>query len=80
MGLNPKREVGPISWEEQTVLFNELPEFNRDMCLFKVNTGCREEEVCKLRWQWLVRWDDEIWYFEIPKKFVKNLKTFLERV
>jgi integrase len=72
LGLNPKQEVGPISWEEQTVLFNELPEFNRDMCLFKVNTGCREQEVCKLRWQWLVRWDDDIWYFEIPSEFVKN--------
>ena len=72
LGLNLKQEVGPISWEEQTVLLNELPEFNRDMCLFKVNTGCREQEVCKLRWQWLVRRDDGIWYFEIPSKFVKN--------
>jgi len=53
-------------------LLNELPEFNRDMCLFKVTTGCREQEVCKLRWQWLVRLDDDIWYFEIPGKFVKN--------
>ncbi len=22
------------------------------MALFKVNTGCREQEVCKLRWDW----------------------------
>jgi len=72
LGLNPKREVGPISWEEQTVLFNELPEFNRDMCLFKVNTGCREQEVCQLRWKWLVQRNDGIWYFEIPSEFVKN--------
>ena len=72
LGLKPKKEVGPISWQEQTVLFNELPELNRDMCLFKVNTGCREQEVCKLRWDWLVRWDDDIWYFDIPGEFVKN--------
>ena len=72
LGLRPKRVVGPISWAEQTVLFNELPELNRDMCLFKVNTGCREQEVCKLRWDWLVRWDDDIWYFDIPGEFVKN--------
>ena len=72
LGLQPKRQVGPISWEEQTVLFNELPEFNRDMCLFKVNTGCREQEVCQLHWSWLVQWDDGIWYFEIPEGFVKN--------
>ncbi len=72
LGLKPKREVGPISWEEQTLLFNELPKFNRDMCLFKVNTGCREQEVCQLRWTWLVQRDDGIWYFEIPGEFVKN--------
>ena len=72
LGLQPKRQVGPISWKEQTVLFNELPEFNRDMCLFKVNTGCREQEVCQLHWSWLVQRDDGIWYFEIPEGFVKN--------
>jgi integrase len=72
LGLKAKREVGPISWEEQTILFNELPEFNRDMCLFKVNTGCREQEVCQLRWSWLVQMEDGIWYFEIPSEFVKN--------
>ena len=25
------------------------------MCLFKVNTGCREQEVCQLRWDWEVQ-------------------------
>ena len=72
LGLKAKRVVGPISWEEQTILLNELPEFNRDMCLFKVNTGCREKEVCQLRWSWLVQREDGIWYFEIPGEFVKN--------
>jgi integrase len=72
LGLREKRVVGPISWEEQTILFNELPELNRDMCLFKVNTGCREQEVCQLRWSWLVQRDDGIWFFEIPSEFVKN--------
>ena len=72
LGLRPKRQVGPISWEEQTVLFNELPELNRDMCLFKVNTGCREQEVCQLHWSWLVKRDDGIWFFVIPPSFVKN--------
>ena len=72
LGLRPKRQVGPISWEEQTVLFNELPEFNRDMCLFKVNTGCREQEVCQLHWSWLEKRDDGIWFFVILPSFVKN--------
>ena len=72
LDLKPKREVGPMSWEEQTILFNELPELNRDMCLFKVNSGCREQEVCQLKWKWLAQQDDGIWYFEIPGRFVKN--------
>jgi len=25
------------------------------MAQFKVNTGCREQEVCGLRWEWEVR-------------------------
>ena len=72
LGLKPKRVVGPISWEEQTILFNELPDLNHDMCLFKVNTGCREQEVCQLQWQWLVQRDDGIWFFELPADLVKN--------
>ena len=72
LGLKPKREVGPISWEEQTILFNELPDLNRDMCLFNANTGCRVQEVCQLQWQWLVQRDDGIWFFELPSDLVKN--------
>ena len=43
------------------------------MCLFAVNTGCRDKEVCGLRW------DDEVEIprletsvFIIPKEKVKN--------
>lgn len=49
-----KREPYPISWLEQTKLFNELPEHLRFMALFAVNTGCRDQEVCRLRWDWEV--------------------------
>jgi integrase len=28
------------------------------MALYKVNTGCREQEVCKLRWEWEIRVPD----------------------
>ena len=73
LDLKPKREVGPMSWEEQTILFNELPELNRDMCLFKVNSGCREQEVCQLRWDWF---DNStypgVWFFALPLDIVKN--------
>lgn len=67
-----KRAPYPISWDEQDLLFNALPEHLRRMCLFKVNTGTRDREVCQLEWRWLVKRDDGIWYFEIPKEIVKN--------
>lgn len=46
------RKPYPMSWEEQSILFGELPAHLQTMALFKVNTGCREQEVCKLRWEW----------------------------
>jgi integrase len=41
------RKPYPLSWEEQSILFAELPAHLQTMALFKVNTGCREQEVCK---------------------------------
>ena len=35
-------------------LFQELPAHLARMALFKVNTGCRDQEVCGLRWEWEV--------------------------
>ncbi|WP_225923755.1 tyrosine-type recombinase/integrase [Pseudomonas azerbaijanorientalis] len=46
------REPYPMTWEEQSILFGELPAHLQSMALFKVNTGTREQEVCKLRWDW----------------------------
>lgn len=46
------RQPYPLSWDEQRLLFAELPDHLHRMALFKVNTGCREQEVCKLRWEW----------------------------
>lgn len=46
------RKPYPMTWEEQSILFGELPDHLQRMALFKVNTGCREQEVCKLRWDW----------------------------
>ena len=43
------------------------------MAHFKVNTGCREQEVCGLRWEWEVRSpDSETSVFKIPGHLVKN--------
>jgi len=50
------RRPYPLSWEEQDLLFAELPaDPNRQMALFKVNTGTREQEVCLLRWEWEIK-------------------------
>lgn len=46
------RQPYPLSWEEQKAFFLELPPHLRPIALYKVNTGCREQEVCKLRWEW----------------------------
>lgn len=46
------RKPYPMSWREQSILFGELPAHLQTMALFKVNTGTREQEVCKLRWDW----------------------------
>jgi len=52
LSTKDSRQPYPISWDEQDRLFNELPEHLMQMCLYKVNTGCREQEVCQLRWEW----------------------------
>jgi integrase len=45
-----QREAYPLTWEQQRLLFGELPDYLHRMALFKVNTGCREQEVCRLCW------------------------------
>jgi integrase len=42
----------PLSWEEQDILFKELPVHLQIMALFDVNTGLRDENVVGLRWKW----------------------------
>ena len=50
--LTDARKPYPLSWEEQSQLFRELPVHLERMALFNVNTGTREQEVCRLRWDW----------------------------
>ncbi len=43
------------------------------MALFKVNTGCRDQEVCNLRWEWEVEVPElKTSVFIIPADRVKN--------
>ena len=67
------RKPYPLSWGEQRELFQALPDHLARMCLFKVNTGCREQEVCQLRWDWEARVPElNTSVFIIPGERVKN--------
>ena len=46
-----KRPPYPLSWDEQDRLLKELPGHLAQMALFTVNTGCRDGEICNLRWE-----------------------------
>jgi integrase len=68
-----KRPPYPLSWEEQERLFGELPDYLAQMALFAVNTGCRDQESCSLRWDWEVAIPQlGTSVFIIPSVFVKN--------
>ena len=64
----------PLSWDQQDRLFSRLTERMRDMCLFKVNTGCREQEVIQLEWAWERDVGIGETVFLVPGEFTKNGK------
>jgi integrase len=54
-------------------LLQELPDHLARLVLFKINTGCREQEVCRLRWDWEVEVPElNARGFYIPCEHVKN--------
>ena len=68
-----KRPPYPMSWDEQTRLFQALPDHLARMALFAVNTGCRDSEICHLRWDWEVKVPTlDTFVFIIPEQYVKN--------
>ncbi len=71
---NPlRRQPYPLTWDEQSCLFQELPAHLAEMALFAVNTGCRAAEICDLRWQWEVQVPEmETSVFIVPGTRVKN--------
>ena len=73
-----RRQPYPLSWDEQERLFAELPAHLKDMALFAVNTGCRDAEICNLRWEWEVVVPElATTVFIIPGSRVKNGKERL---
>jgi integrase len=68
-----KRQPYPLNWEEQSRLFRELPVHLAEMALFAVNTGCRDAEICNLRWEWEILIPQlSTSVFIIPGERVKN--------
>ena len=68
-----KRQPYPLTWAEQTLLFQRLPDYLHDMALFAVNTGCRDQEICTLRWDCEVRVPElGVSVFIVPGTRVKN--------
>ena len=68
-----KRQPYPLSWEEQDRLFSHLPRHLGNMALFAVNTGCRDGEICQLKWDWEVKVPElNTSVFIIPGENVKN--------
>lgn len=68
------RKPYPLSWDEQNRLFAELPAHLEKMALFAVNTGCREQEVCRLQWDWEIKLPQfpHMLVFIVPPELVKN--------
>ena len=71
--LTDGRPPYSLTWEEQDQLFALLPDYLRRMSLFKVNTGLRDQEVCRLRWEWeypIPELNTSV--FVIPSEYSKN--------
>lgn len=68
-----KKKPFPLNWDEQEKLFFELPLHLRRMALFAVNTGCRDREICCLKWAWEAKVSElNTSVFLIPAENVKN--------
>lgn len=74
----PAKKPYPLTWEEQDRLLAELPAHLREMAIFKVNTGTREQEVCGLKWKWEVSVPElNTSVFIVPGERVKNAEDRL---
>jgi integrase len=68
-----KRQPYPLNWDEQTALFRVLPGYLAEMAVFAVNTGCRDQEICALRWDYEVPVPElGLSVFIVPGSHVKN--------
>ena len=70
-GLKAPQKKKHLEYNWQVTLLNNLPSYLRDMALFSINTGQRESVVCNLQWKFLNK-EDDIYYFKVPKSFMKS--------
>ncbi|WP_409884794.1 tyrosine-type recombinase/integrase [Acidovorax sp.] len=47
-----RRQPYPITWQQQANVLPRLPVHLQRMVLFALNTGARDANVCRLRWEW----------------------------
>jgi len=70
-----EREPLQLTWPGQRTLLRELPAHLARMALFDLNTGLRDEPLCRLRWEWEVRLAElGFSVFVVPKRYVKGRK------
>lgn len=73
-----KRLPYPLSKDEEKRLLEYLPLHLKQMAIFAMNTGCRDQEICHLQWQWLVEVPSlNNYVFIIPARLVKNRQNRL---
>ena len=81
MEQGPARKPYSLSWEEQDRLFRELPGHMQRIALYKVDTGCREQEVCQLVWDWEVKVPElDTSVFVLPSNDQFQTKNSQERI
>ena len=70
IGMLPTRDSRkpyPITPNEEIKLLRELPDHLHRAIKFDLYSGCRESELVGLKWSWLVKADDALWYFRLPE-------------
>lgn len=75
--LDDSRRAYTLEWDEQERLLRGMLSYLSEMALYKVNTGCREQEVINLEWSWewktdMPELDGRI--FIIPGSFRKKVR------
>jgi integrase len=70
--LTDQRPPRPIMWDEQRKLLPCLNDHLASMALFILNTGCRDNVVCSLKWEWEIPIPQlGVSVFVVPSKHVK---------